>query len=309
MLKRKTRPVDRLRRKLQHVEKVDEFAFGETLPEQTRFLKRVFGPVMRRLQQVAATALPGGAAEDLRRRLRMAGNPGNMTPAMFMAFRFLAGILGGAIGLLLAFVLYAWDATTDLMGPLQWLLLVLLFAIGGYLFPNFYLLRRTRQRQRTIWKTLPDVLDMLTIAVEAGMGFDQAMERVGQRYRGILGEELLRTVRDVNMGRSRSEAMRDLGARAGVDELTGVAVAITQADRLGVSIGSVLTEQAQQLREQRAQRSREQAQKAPTKMMLPLVGCIFPAMFIVLMGPAAISTIREWNKYQETMQGGPSPLP
>jgi tight adherence protein C len=150
-----------------------------------------------------------------------------------------------------------------------------------------------KRRQKDIRKQLPDVLDLLTIAVEAGLGFDAAMDRVGQRYKGAMGDELVRAQNEIRMGRPWNDAMRDLGDRTGVDDLRTLVVSLIQAKELGVNLGNVLRAQSIRFREERARRAREQAQKAPTKMMFPLILFIFPTLFIVLMGPAALRAARE----------------
>jgi len=240
---------------------------------------------MERFQNIGALITPASQREEIRRRIQQAGI--HLTLRQYLGLRMLLVFLLPLVGFFLILGLRRWLGP-EYVGAFVLVGIPCVFAIIGYMGMSFYLGRMIRQRQKLIRKALPDVLDLLTISVEAGLGFDQALDRVGQKYKGPMAEEIQRTVQEMRMGRPRAEALRDMGVRAGVDELTTVTTAITQADRLGVNVGNVLRSQAEQLRQQRAQRAREQAQKAPTKMMVPLVLFIFPSLFVVLMGPAIL---------------------
>ena len=161
----------------------------------------------------------------------------------------------------------------------------------GYTLPEFWLGGRVRKRQHAILLQIPDALDLLTISVRAGLGFDAALGKVVEKLQGPLTEEFRRALAEVRVGKARREALRDIVPRTEVGPLTNFISAIIQAEQLGVSISKVLQVQSEQLRIERRQRAEEQAAKAPIKMLFPLVGCIFPSLFIVILGPAIILII------------------
>ena len=168
---------------------------------------------------------------------------------------------------------------------------ILLAGVGlgiGYIAPEFWLGGRVRKRQKAILMMIPDALDLLTISVRAGLGFDAALGKVVEKLKGPLTEEFRRALAEVRVGKARREALRDIIPRTEVVPLTNFIGAIIQAEQLGVSISKVLQVQSEQLRIERRQRAEEMAAKAPIKMLFPLVGCIFPSLFIVILGPAVI---------------------
>jgi tight adherence protein C len=158
--------------------------------------------------------------------------------------------------------------------------------------PEFWLGRRVKARQKLIVLQLPDVLDLITISVRAGLGFDAALGKVVEKMNGPLPDEFRRALAEVRMGKARRDALRDIIPRTEVQPLTNFISAVIQAEQLGVSISKVLQVQSEQLRIDRRQRAEEMAQKAPIKMLFPLIGCIFPTLFIVILGPAIILLIR-----------------
>ena len=165
----------------------------------------------------------------------------------------------------------------------------------GYLFPRSWLKARTKQRQQEIEKKLPDVLDLLTVSVEAGLGFDAALLKVVEKQKGALAEEFFKVLQEIKMGRPRRDALRDLSKRNSVEDLSNVVASLVQADQLGISIGGVLRNQSIQIRQKHRQRAEEKAQKAPVKMMIPLVFFVFPSVFIVILGPAVIQIIQNFT--------------
>ena len=162
----------------------------------------------------------------------------------------------------------------------------------GYIAPEFWLGRRIRARQKAILLQIPDALDLLTISVRAGLGFDAALAKVVEKLQGPLVDEFRRALAEVRVGKARRDALRDIVPRTEVAALTNFIGAIIQAEQLGVSISKVLQVQSEQLRIERRQRAEEMAAKAPIKMLFPLVGCIFPSLFIVILGPAIILIIK-----------------
>jgi tight adherence protein C len=164
----------------------------------------------------------------------------------------------------------------------------------GVVLPHVWLMQRMGQRQKVIIKSLPDAFDLITTCVEAGLGLDAALKRVSEKVEGPFADELRRTLRDISLGRMRRDALKELGDRTGVPDLVSFVNAVIQAEQMGSSVGQVLRVQADQLRVRRRQRAEEQAYKAPVKMIFPLVLCIFPTLFIVILGPAVITIMRDF---------------
>lgn len=213
--------------------------------------------------------------QKLRWQLILAGEPGKLKPQEFMVLKMVITGLAGVLGIILPIPL----SQAALIAAISWLL------------PDLYLQQRIRKRQLAITLAIPDVLDLLTVSVEAGLGFDAAVARVADKVKGPLAEELNRMLYEMRIGKPRRDAMRDLSERTGVGYLHSFAAAVIQADQLGVSISKVLRIQSQDIRRQRRQRAEEEAMKAPIKMLLPLVGLIFPSLFIILLGPSILHFI------------------
>ncbi|AEG42914.1 type II secretion system F family protein [Isoptericola variabilis] len=206
------------------------------------------------------------------------GRPAGWPVDRLLAFKVWFGAIGA--------VLVVWAVAADARPLLTALLLVV--TIGGYFLPDLLLMSRGQEREQKIERELADTVDQMMIAVEAGMGFDGAMARVAEHGRGVLAEELTRTLQDMRMGRSRRQALQDLAERAPVPDLRRFVRAILQADAYGISIGGVLRTQAAEMRLRRRQRAEEKAQKVPIKVLFPLMVCILPVLFIVILTPAAI---------------------
>ena len=260
--------------------------FGEEasvpqVPEEP-FLQRVIKPLLSEMSRWIIRITPVGWRNSLRRKLTLAGNPGGLETGQFLALYLVVIIAGTSTGSLLAKA--AGQPLFALIG----------FGFG-LLIPDFWLKGRIQNRQGAIQKSLPSFLDLLTVSVEAGLGFDAALARVTAKESGPLAEEFQRVLQEIRMGKPRRDALRDLGNRTEVKELSGFVTAIVQADQLGVSIGNVLRVQAQQMRRSRRQRAEEAAMKAPIKMLFPLVFFIFPSLFIVLLGPAVIQLIEAFK--------------
>jgi len=245
----------------------------------TPFVERVIYPALEALSQRIMDLMPPGLLAKLRQALIMAGSP--MSPANFIViWALLAAVFPGLL-------LISTLSSNKGIGGQQILLLLLLTAVGGSI-PILWLRNAVQRRQSRILKALPDAIDLVTICVEAGLGLDAALARVAQKTKGPLAEELSQMLREMAMGRLRRDALRDLSNRVGVHDLTAFVNAIIQAEQLGTSIAQTLRVQADQLRLQRRQRAEQQAYQAPVKMVFPLVFLIFPALMVVILGPAAI---------------------
>lgn len=246
----------------------------EEIELQKPFRERVLVPMMNSLSAFIARRMPKQTVERLRTRLEMAGNP-IQAGTFFILQLALTAVMG------IGSFLFLSGETMD-----RRLLYSLVLAVAGYVLPTVWLNGRVRSRQRAILKALPDAIDLLTISVEAGLGFDLAMQRVVEKWTNELSREFDRVLADIRLGKNRREALRDLVARTGVPDLSTFVAAVIQADQLGVSIAKILRVQSDQLRIRRRQRAEELAHQAPIKMLFPLVFLIFPSMFVVILGPA-----------------------
>ncbi len=281
----------RARRRLRHLRPIER-VLRPPAPEEevpTPFLQRVIRPFVQRLINYANAFTPQGMRERIREKLLRAGAAG-----MQVAELVVLKVLGAGVFLVLALaVLYL---SRQLTPPSRLALPSIIFALlFGYKFPDIILTFRIRERQRRIINTLPDMLDLLTVAVEAGLGLDAAMTRVGERMVGPLGEELRRTVQEIHMGKPRREALRDLGWRTGVEDIGIFVSALIQAEELGISIGNVLRVQADRMRERRLMRAREMAQRVPIKIIFPLIFFILPTLFLLMLGPLAINVYNQFR--------------
>ncbi len=255
----------------------------EELELQAPFVERTLRPLAARLSSSVSRVTSSSFTERTEKRLALAGNPGDIRVADWLGVKAIGAIIGAG----LFFFLFA---VVGVLGfPfLIGVLLSLIGALFGYTIPEFWLGGRVKKRQHAILLLIPDALDLLTISVRAGLGFDSALGKVVEKLPGPLSDEFRRALAEVRVGKQRREALRDIVARTEVPPLTNFIGAIIQAEQLGVSISKVLQVQSEQLRIERRQRAEEQAAKAPIKMLFPLVGCIFPSLFIVILGPAII---------------------
>ena len=255
----------------------------EELELQQPFIERTLRPLAARLSGRMSRMASVSFSEKTERRLAMAGNPGDLRVADWLGIKAIAAIIGA----ILFFFLFV---IVGLLGfpPVIGLLMSLIGGIFGFIFPEFWLGGRVKKRKKAILLMIPDALDLLTISVRAGLGFDAALAKVVEKLHGPLSDEFRRAMAEVRVGKARRDALRDIVPRTEVVPLTNFIGAIVQAEQLGVSISKVLQVQSEQLRIERRQRAEEQAAKAPIKMLFPLVGCIFPSLFIVILGPAII---------------------
>lgn len=250
------------------------------------FIERLLGPASGGLERAVRAVTPAWWLERIRTNASLAGL-GRWGSESVLAIK---GVMAAAMGA--AFLAGSGAAGVDAGGLVSW---TVVGALLGFFVPDFLIARRASTRQDDIRRMLPEALDLLAIAVSAGMGLEQAIELVARRLPGALGEELHRMLQEVQLGASRREALGHLRGRTEVSELSTFAMALAQADALGSPLADVLRVQAGQMRMMRRQRAREQAAKVPVKLLFPLLVCVFPALGIVVVGPAVISIVRAFG--------------
>jgi len=258
----------------------DEPLSLEEIELSQRFSERVILPIFNRIGEIASRFTPQATLMSARLRLEMAGNPMRLDPAFFLTTRIVLAVLFGGM----VFAVYAITKRNWLQG----LGLSVLFLIIGYMFPDLWLSSRIKARQKSIFRSLPDALDLLTVCVEAGLGFDAALRNVHEKWEDDLALEFGRVLQEIALGKLRREALRDMSDRLDVAELTSFIAAVIQSEQLGVSMAKVLRIQSDNMRVRRRQMAEEEANKAPIKMVFPIGCLIFPSILIVLLGPAAL---------------------
>lgn len=245
------------------------------------FGERVLIPVIRRVGEFSARFTPQKAIQDTARRLELAGNPWPIDAATFLAIRFILAVVFG--GFLIAVILISPPSNSS-----DNFMYIGGATFGGFFLPHLMLTSKITKRQSEIRKALPDALDLLTICVEAGLGFDAAMSKVSDKWENELSFAFARAIREVQLGKVRREALRDMADRLGIPEMTSFVAAIIQSEQLGVSMAKVLRIQSDQMRMKRRQRAEEAAHKAPIKMIIPMALLIFPSIMIIILTPAAL---------------------
>jgi len=247
------------------------------------FYDRTVRPLIQRLAKLGRRREGGGMVARTEERLQKAGYPGGLRGADWIGVKLLAAIVTAILVFLLGLLLGGF-----VVG-------ILFAAVGGafgFIIPEYWLGKRISKRSMDMVLQLPDALDLLTISVEAGLGFDAALSKVVEKMSGPLVDEFRQALAEVRMGRARRDALRDIVTRSEARPIANFIGAIVQAEQLGVPIAKVLQIQSQQLRIERRQRAEEAAAKAPIKMLFPMVGCIFPTIFIVILGPAVVTVVR-----------------
>lgn len=262
----------------------EEAASIEEIELSLPITDRIFLPIVRRASNLVVRMTPQTALERTSRQLELAGNPRNMSAAEFWVLRGFATL--GFAALTFMMMMRFGQPTNR----------ILLYSLGagvlGFIIPVMLLRSMIDRRKQAIMKKLPDALDLMTICVDAGLTFNSAMQKVDEKWDDALAREFGRVIYEMQLGKSRRQALKDMVDRMDVPDVTSFIAAVLQADQLGVGIGKVLRIQSEQMRLRRRQRAEEKAQQAPVKMLFPMIFLIFPSIFIVLLGPAGFQIIR-----------------
>jgi tight adherence protein C len=257
----------------------------EKLEMAQPFVERVVYPLARKLGEITAKFTPQNWLNSISRKLELGGNPGKIDPSVFLVLQLVAAVGVGGLALLAMTVL------SHATPPEQVFLLSVVGTLAGFFIPQFYLSRNVTKRQKSVRRAMPDALDLLTICVEAGLGFDAAMAKVVEKWNNQLSLAFNRVLQEVQLGKLRREALRSMAENIGITEMTSFVAAVIQSEQLGVSMAKVLRIQADQMRVRRRQLAEEEAHKAPIKMLLPMAFIIFPSLLIILLTPALFQII------------------
>jgi tight adherence protein C len=251
------------------------------------FTERVLDPLAERFTAIGRRFTPEERITRIRRRLDLAGNPVGWDADRVLGLKALAALVGALLGLVVPPILG--------FGPLVTVALIVLGCTAGWVAPSLWLYQVAYDRSQRVRRELPDALDLLTISVESGLAFDAGLAQVARRTTGPLAQEFFRVLQEMQIGTGRVQAMRALGERTDVPELRSFVGAMIQADAFGIPISGVLRVQAREMRVKRSQRAEEIAQKVPVKILFPLIFCILPCLFLVIMGPAVVSMIHNFT--------------
>lgn len=280
----------RVKRRLEGLSEFEVEQASAAEPLLQPFLARVVKPAAHTLAGAARHMSPGDHGARTRERLMRAGNPSGVTAESLTAMKLVAAVGAGAL-CLVAGLLLGFQRPAVVVG-------CVIAIVVGFFFPDLWVANQGAKRRASIRRALPDMLDMLTISVEAGLGFDAAVAKLVVNSNGPLAEEFARTLQEVQAGIPRTEAFRHLSARVDVPELSTFVTSMVQADVFGISVANVLRAQAKEMRTKRRQLAEETAQKAPVKLVFPLVLCILPATLIVILGPAIVAIGRAFGLIQ-----------
>ncbi|MBE7550214.1 MAG: type II secretion system F family protein [Anaerolineales bacterium] len=267
--------------------RLEEFA-GRTTPltlEEIElsqpFSQRVMRPMLVKLGNALSRLSPSKARAETELMLERAGRPYGWGSTEFSGLRIFVAAIFGVLAFLITIISPTAGTAARIIAPL-------VAAAIGFMLPILWIRSKINRRKKEIIKSLPDAMDLLTIAVEAGMGFDGALQKVAEKWDNELSRAFAKVVQEMRLGVIRRDALRNMSNNMDVPDVTSFVAAIIQADQLGVSIAKILRVQSEQMRVKRRQRAEEQANKAPIKMLFPMVFLIFPALFVVLLGPAVI---------------------
>lgn len=246
------------------------------------FTERIVYPIARKLGEIAIRFTPQNALMDISKKLELAGSPASLDPTIFLASQFIVMVVfSGLIVLVFSVGQMNWPTSRIALAALG-------FGLLGFFFPQLWLGSKISRRQKNVRRAMPDALDLLTICVEAGLGFDAAMAKVSDKWQTELSLAFSRVIQEIQLGKLRREALRDMADRIGIPEISSFVAAVIQSESLGVSLAKVLRIQSDQMRIKRRQMAEEEAHKAPIKMLIPMGLLIFPSLLIILLTPAGI---------------------
>ena len=251
------------------------------------FADRVLEPLQQRALAIGRRISGADTAARIRRKLDLAGNPAGWTVDRVLSGKVLGAVLGLLFGLVFSLMLTSPGLKLVVIGGVT---------IAGFFAPNLYLYQRAYERGERLQRDLPDAIDLLTISVESGLGFDAAVQQVARNTDGPLADEFSRVLREMQIGQGRAHALRAMGERTNVGDLRTFVGAMVQADSFGIPIAQVLRVQSAEMRVKRRQRAEEKAQQVPVKITIPLIFCILPTLFIAVMGPAVLSIMDSFSK-------------
>ena len=251
------------------------------------FGERVLAPMQSRAVGVGRRISGADTAERIRRKLDLAGNPAGWTVDRVLSGKVIGAIAGLVGGLVFSLMIGS---------PVTKVIIVAAVTVVGFFAPNLYLYQKAHERAEVLQRGLPDAIDLLTISVESGLGFDAAVQQVARNTEGPIAEEFSRVLREMQIGSGRGEALRAMAERTNVADVRTFVGAMVQADAFGIPIAQVLRIQSAEMRVKRRQRAEEKAQQVPVKITIPLIFCILPTLFIAVMGPAVLSIMDSFNK-------------
>jgi tight adherence protein C len=256
--------------------------------KQLSMIDRIIKPLVYDFKKSFKKRMPGEKEVKIERKLQMAGNPHGMTPVDFR-------LVQSALFCILPIVMGGYGALLN-KGNGIIIFFILLGLLMGFYLPHQYLKNKTKMRNRIALREFPDILDLLTVSLEAGLGFDAALTKIASRKEGVLSYEFNRCLEEIRLGKTRREALSGIRDRLDVDVIKAFISSVLQAEKLGIGMVRVLRVQSNEVRDQRKQRAEEAAMKAPIKMLFPLILFIFPSLFIVLLGPAILQIVEAFNK-------------
>jgi tight adherence protein C len=283
---REAQHVDPLEARLAEFAERGEAASLSEIEMSQSFVDRVVIPLASNFGEIALRFTPQRALDQIERKLERAGNPRGVTPTTFFAARFIVAVIIGAL-------MISVFSVNGTLFTFKGLAQTLIFTALGFAIPNMMVESKIVRRQNEVTKALPDALDLLTICVEAGLGFEAAMRKVNEKWDNELAMAFGRSLKEIQLGKVRREALRDMADRIGASTMDSFVAAVIQSEQLGVSMSKILRIQSDDMRVKRRQRAEAEAQKAPIKMLFPMALLIFPTIMLILLGPAGLIMMRQ----------------
>ncbi len=277
---------DPLEARLAEFAEAGEAASLEEIEMSQSFMERVILPTASKLGEIALRFTPQQALDQIERQLEMAGNPKGITPTIFFAGRIVIAVM------LFILLILVFSNTKEGLFTFKNMGMTILFSGLGFMIPNMMVGSKVARRQDEVRKALPDALDLLTICVEAGLGFEASMKKVQEKWDNELSIAFGRSLQEIQLGKIRRVALRDMADRIGAQEMNSFVAAVIQSEQLGVSMAKILRIQSDDMRVKRRQRAEAEAQKAPVKMLFPMALLIFPTIMVILLGPAGLTLMR-----------------